>query len=285
MSESIKENAILNEILQWETELQDDSRTDFQRTFDRWFQRKLDEIPSGTKNILFKKIDSSLFHLHSFIQNSFIQQDAKKQILLSARSLNSDIEQLSDLHLLRIDQLHYLADLQTSKHRLYSFLQGGLTGTGGLLLTGLDIPAQTVLNLRAIQMISMCYGYEINNPYEMMISLKVYHASLMPKQLKYKSWLELKREGKKGASSYFYEGKEDVSNEESLEFLLKQIAKLSVISLFKRKLIAGVPLVSILVGAGFNYQVTRDICIFANKYYQYRYLEDTYAVGTGGNDE
>lgn len=275
MNDSVREKAVLDEITLWENNLQNDVRTDFQRTFDRWMNNKVDEIPNSMKRLFFKKLDASLFNLHSFIQSSFIQQDAKKQILLSAKALNKDISQINDLHMLPIDQLHYLADLQTSKHRLYSFLQGGITGTGGILLTGIDIPAQTILNLRSIQMVSMCYGYEINNPYEMMTSLKVYHASLMPKHLQYQQWVELKKEiDTDEGMYYFYEGNDDLANSHSLEFLLKQVAKLSVLSLFKRKIIAGLPLVSIMIGAGANYHHTRQITDFANKFYQYRLINE-----------
>lgn len=275
MNKTVRQKAILNEISLWEQELQNDVRTDLGRTFDRWIERKLDEIPDSMKQIFFEKLDASLFNLHSFIQNSLIQQDAKKQILLSAKALNEEIFQINDLDKLHIDQLHYLADLQTSKHRLYSFIQGGLTGTGGILLTGIDIPIQTILNLRSIQMVSMCYGYEINNPYEMMTSLKVYHASLLPKHLQYNQWHELKKEiNSDDDIFYFYEGKEDLSNRNSLEYIVKQVAKLSVLSLFKRKLVAGLPLVSMMIGAGMNYQHTRRITEFANKYYQYRFIND-----------
>ncbi|HZH60867.1 MAG TPA: EcsC family protein [Metabacillus sp.] len=276
MNELEREKAILDEIKVWEHELQNDVRTDFQRTFNRWLNRKMEDIPDQMKKMFYKKVDASLFNLHSVIQNSFIQHDAKKQILLSARALNENIKEISDLHLLSIDQLHYLADLQTSKHRLYSFFQGGITGTGGILLIGADIPLQTILNLRSIQMISMCYGYEINNPYEMMTSLKVYHASLMPKHLQYHQWNDLKEEVHlQNRMNYFYEGNEDLADVKSVEYLLKQIAKLSVLTLFKRKLIAGIPVVSMMIGAAGNYHATRQTTEFANKYYQYRLITET----------
>ena len=276
MNEIEREKEILEEIKLWENGLKNDVRTDFQRTFSRWLNRKLEDIPDRMKQVFYDKVDASLFNLHSVIQNSFIQQDAKKQIILSARALNENIREISDLQVLSIDQLHYLADLQTSKHRLYSFLQGGVTGTGGILLISADIPLQTILNLRSIQMISMCYGYEINNPYEMMTSLKVYHAALMPKHLQYNQWKELREEiHSENQMNYFYEGNEDFADVKSVEFLLKQIAKLSVLSLFKRKLVAGIPVISMMIGATTNYHATRQITEFANKFYQYRLIAET----------
>ena len=275
MNDKVRMQAILDEIFIWETEMRHDVRTDFQRNFDRWLYQKINNIPRSMQQLFYSKLDSSLFNLHSFVQSSIIQQDATKRILSSASTLNKDIHQISDLQSLPIDRLHYLADLQTSNHRLYSFLHGGISGTGGMLLTGLDIPTLTILHLRSIQMVAMCYGYEINNPYEMMTSLKVYHVSLMPKHLQYDHWRELKKDvDSEEGFFYFYDGKEELAQSHSLEFLMKQVAKLSVLTLFKKKLITGLPLVSIAIGAGVNYQVTRQITDFANKYYQYRLIKD-----------
>jgi EcsC protein family len=275
MKDTEHRKAVLKEITLWENELRTDIRTDLERAFNRWMNRKIDALPGSVKQILFKKIDASLFNLHSFIQNSLFQQDAKKQILLSAKVLNEHIVQIDDLHMLSIDQLHYLADLQTAKHRLYSFVQGGITGTGGIFLAGVDIPTQTILNLRSIQMVSMCYGYEINNPFEMMLSLKVYHAALLPRHLQYQQWQELKKEiAEMDGMYYFYGGKDDFADLNSLEFILKQVAKLSVLSLLKRKIVAGLPLFSIMIGAGVNYRITRQVTEFANKFYQYRLISE-----------
>jgi len=47
-----------------------------------------------------------------------------------------------------------------------------------------------------------------------------------------------------------------------------------VIALFRRKMIQGMPLVSIAIGAGANYQLTRKVTELAHKYYQYRYLKE-----------
>jgi len=279
------EKLLLAEIEKWEQELQKDIRTDVERTLHNWINKKMNELPVSVKQMLFSKFDECLFHLHSIIQGSYGQQDARNQILLTAKSLGEDIYQLKDLQSLSIDQLHYLANLQTSKHRIYSLIQGGMTGTGGILLSGVDIPAQILINLRAVQLIAMSYGYEINTPYEMMTSLKVFHASLMPKHLQSVAWSELKNEIHIGAAQdYFYEGEENLANNYDVEFLLKQIVKLSVIALLKKKIISGVPLISMIIGAGMNYRLTRQVTNFSNIYYQYRVIfeKNNHA---GGYDE
>ncbi len=47
-----------------------------------------------------------------------------------------------------------------------------------------------------------------------------------------------------------------------------------VIALFRKKLIQGIPLVSMAIGAGANYQLTRKVTEVAHKYYQLRYLKE-----------
>ncbi len=279
------EKLLLAEIEKWEQELQKDIRTDVERTLHKWINKKMNELPVSVKQMLFSKFDECLFHLHSIIQGSYGQQDARNQILLTAKSLGEDIYQLKDLQSLSIDQLHYLANLQTSKHRIYSLIQGGMTGTGGILLSGVDIPAQILINLRAVQLIAMSYGYEINTPYEMMTSLKVFHVSLMPKHLQSVGWSELKNDIHIGeAQAYFYEGEENLANNYDVEFLLKQIVKLSVIALLKKKIISGVPLISMIIGAGMNYRLTRQVTNFSNIYYQYRVIFEKNSHA-GGYDE
>jgi hypothetical protein len=54
---------------------------------------------------------------------------------------------------------------------------------------------------------------------------------------------------------------------------VQQLLKALVITLFRKKMISGVPLVSMAIGAVANYQVTRKVTHLAHKYYQLRYLK------------
>ena len=85
---------------------------------------------------------------------------------------------------------------QIARHRLYSFAQGGLAGTGGTLLLGTDIPAMAVINLRVVQLIAMTYGFEVNTPYEMMSSLRVFHTATLPARLQKEGWSILMNESR-----------------------------------------------------------------------------------------
>jgi hypothetical protein len=170
-----REVIVLNEIQDWERNLFEFEPNDFQLTYEKFLQQSFSLLPDKVQSQFFSVIDSWLFHLHSMIQGSQLQMDAKDRILSSGRIFHNDLETIEDLKKLSIEQLQYIAEQQIARHRLYSFAQGGLAGTGGPLLLSTDIPAIAVINLRVVQLIAMTYGVEVNTPFEMRTSLKVFH--------------------------------------------------------------------------------------------------------------
>jgi hypothetical protein len=267
-----RETEVLNEIKEWENHLLNYEANDLQLTYEKYLDRSFSLLPEKIQQQFFSVIDSWLFHLHGMIQGSQIQMDAKERILSSGRVFNKELHQIEDLRKLNIDQLQYIAMQQIARHRLYSFTQGGLAGTGGTLLLGTDIPAMAVINLRVVQLIAMTYGFEVNTPYEMMSSLKVFHTATLPPRLQKEGWSSLMSEMHSSNDLYFYEGNEEISDVTWLEQPIQQLFKAMVITIFRKKLIQGLPVVSMAIGAGTNYQLTRKVTEFAHNYYQLRYL-------------
>ncbi|WP_078545098.1 EcsC family protein [Litchfieldia alkalitelluris] len=270
------ELAILDEINEWAIQLAEYEQTDIEMTYDKGLEIGFELVPEEIRGEFFAKLDNWLFHLNAVIQGTQLQMDARQRIITNARAFDEDIEHLTDMKKLPLNQLTYLADHQIAKHRVYSFAQGGLAGTGGLLLVGTDILTMTIINLRAVQLIAMTYGYETNTPYEMMISLKVFHGATMPKNLKHQEWSSLVNDLYETAEEdyFFYEGNEHLINEAWLKAPLKQILKGVVIFLFRKKLIQGLPLIGMTIGASMNYQFSRQVTEYAHKFYQYRYLKE-----------
>ncbi|ULT55956.1 EcsC family protein [Neobacillus drentensis] len=269
-----RELVVLNEIRSWEKNLLSYEANDFQLLYEKYLERSFSLLPEKIQRQFFSVIDGWLFHLHSIIQGSQLQMDAKERILGSGRIFRKDIENIADLRKLDIDQLQYIAEQQIARHRLYSFTQGGLSGTGGTLLLGADIPAMAVINLRVVQLIAMTYGFEVNTPFEMMTSLKVFHTATLPPRIQKEGWASLIAELEQQEELYFYEGNEKISDISWLEQPIQQLFKAMVIMLFRKKAIQGIPLVSMAIGAATNYQLTRKVTDFAHKYYQLRYLKD-----------
>ncbi|MCH6268912.1 MULTISPECIES: EcsC family protein [Neobacillus] len=274
-----QERKKLAEIRQWEKNLLSYEANDFQLTYEKYLERSFSMIPENLQRQFFSGLDSWLFHLHGIIQGSQLQMDAKDRIITSARIFNKDTEKIEDLRQLDFNQLQYIAEQQIAKHRLYSFIQGGLAGTGGKLLLGTDIPAIAVINLRVVQLIAMSYGFEVNTPYELMTSLKVFHTATLPPRMKKDGWATLMAELEQNENPYFYEGTEEITDITWLEQPLQQLFKAVIITLFRKKLVQGVPLISMAIGAGANYQLTRKVTELAQKYYQLRYLKEKEEFG------
>ncbi|MDM5452491.1 EcsC family protein [Peribacillus simplex] len=268
-----REIKIWNEISEWQENLYQYERKDLSALYDKWLEQGFELLPDNVQQQFFEKLDTWLFHLHAMVQSSQIQIDARERILASARLFKEDIETLDDLNHLSIDQLNYIANQHIAKHRLYSFAQGGVSGSGSLLLLGSDIPAMTVINVRIVQLIAMSYGVEVNTPFEMMMALKVFNAGAMPKRLQGMAWEELIREVQNAEDDYFYLGIEELTNPTWMEQPLKQLLKAISITVFRKKLVRGIPFISMAIGAGANYQMTRNVSEFAQKFYQYRYLQ------------
>ncbi|MEH7108192.1 EcsC family protein [Bacillus sp. JJ1764] len=269
-----REKAAWQEIREWEEKLLSYEPNDFQLTYEKYLERSFSLLPSKVQKQFFTMLDTWLFHLHSLIQGSQLQMDAKERILASGRIFNQHIEKIEDLRHLEIDQLQYIAEQHMARHRLYSFFQGSLTGSGSTILLGTDIPAMAVINIRAVQLIAMTYGYEINTPNEMMNSLKVFHIATLPPQIQKNGWLALIKETEQYQHNYFYVGNDEMTNISWVEQPIQQLLKAFIIALFRKKLIQGIPLVSMAIGAGANYQLTRKVTNIAHKYYQLRYLKE-----------
>ncbi|MCS0789803.1 EcsC family protein [Cytobacillus firmus] len=267
-----REERVLTGIQEWENKLLNYEPNDLEMVYDKSLERSFSLMPEEVQQQFFSAMDSWLFHLHALIQGSQLQMDAKERILTAGRVFHSDIETIEDLKQLTIDQLQYIAQQQIARHRLYSFAQGGIAGSGSSLMLGTDIPAMAVINLRAVQLIAMTYGFEVNTPFEMMSSLKVFHAATLPPRMQGSAWEELKNELKNQKEFYFYEGKEELTDITWIEQPMKQLFKAMAIFLFRRKSVQGIPFISMAIGAGTNYQLTRKVTDFAHKYYQMRYL-------------
>lgn len=267
-----RESKILADIKEWEQNLYSYEPNDLELTYEKYMERAFSLLPEEAQREFFSVLDTWLFHLNALIQGSQLQQNAKERILSTGRVFQADINNISDLKKLSIDQLNYIAQQQIARHRFYSFTQGGLSGTGGPVVLSTDIPATAVINIRVIQLIAMTYGYEVNSPFEMMTALKVFHAATLPSRLQSLGWEQLINELHTTEEYYFYEGEEKLTDSSWLNQPIKQILKAVTILSFKNRKLRGIPFISMAIGAGMNYQLTRKVTDFAHNYYQMRYL-------------
>lgn len=267
-----RDEVVWEELQEWRQSLFEYESTDFENAYDKWIDQAFSLLPDSLQIQFFEKIDGWLFHLNSLLRGSQLQSEAPERILSVARSMNGNIHTLSDLRKLSVDKLTYLAEQQAARHRLYSLIQGGMTGSGKVVWVSSDFLAMLVINLRAIQLTAMSFGYDVQSPAGLLETLKVYHTATIPDRLKMFGWEDLMHDLKKEEEEYYYDIPERVTDQTWIDEPLKQVLKTALIVMFSKKKISGQPLLSMVIGAGINYRTTRNITDFALKYYQYKHL-------------
>ncbi|WP_078555490.1 EcsC family protein [Bacillus alkalicellulosilyticus] len=267
-----KEKKYLHEIIDWEEAYFEYDGTDFERAYQKWIEQGLNQLGENRQKKIVSSIDSFLFYLQSIVQNSSYHEEAVKRLIDQAKVFNSEIELVEDLKLLSMEQMNFMANQQVAKQRLLSFGQGGLSGFGGILLLGLDLPAMLIINLRAIQLTGLSYGYNLKRPFEMVVALKLFHVATLPKELQKYAWDELWSVVDNHYDELFYDGSEEITDLTWIQQPVRQLVKVTAISLLRKKLIQGLPLIGMAVGASVNYQFTKQITEVAQRFYQKRHL-------------
>ncbi|GIN74732.1 ABC transporter substrate-binding protein [Bacillus sp. J14TS2] len=272
MHVSKREEHLWEELHEWRQSFFEYEATDLENTYDQWLDKAFSLLPENIQDQFFSKVDDWLFQLNALLRGTTLQQEAAERILAVARSMNEPIHSMEDMKRMPVDQLTFLAEQQASKHRLYSLFQGGVTGSGQTLAMTSDFVAMLVINLRAVQLTAMSFGYDVQSPKGLLETLKVFNVATMPERMKMFGWEDLMEDLQKDDQQFYYEVPGRMTEPIWIDEPLKQFVKTVFILLFSKRKISGVPLISIMIGAGVNYQTTRKITRFAIKYYQYKHL-------------
>ncbi len=267
-----RDEKLWEELQDWRQSFFEYEATDFENAYDKWMDQIFTLLPLTLQAQFFEKMDNWFFQVNSLIRGTQFQNEIRTRILNAARSMSSEIATLDDMRQLPVDQLTFLAEQQAAKHRLYSLIQGGAAGSGQPILIGSDFLSTIVINLRAVQVIAMSYGYDVQSPAGLLETVKVYNTATMPDRLKMFGWEDLMDDLQKGDEAFYFDIHERIIDQTWLDEPLKQMLKISLILMFSRKKVSGVPLLSMAIGAGVNYNTTRQVTQFAVKYYQYKHM-------------
>ncbi|MCJ7839728.1 EcsC family protein [Lederbergia sp. NSJ-179] len=272
MNLSKREEHLWEELHEWRQAFFEYESTDLENTYDQWLDKAFSLLPENVQDQFLLKIDDWLFQLNSLLRGTKLQKEAAESILGVAKSMDEQVQSISDMRNMPVDQLTFLAEQQASKHRLYSLFQGGMTGSGQTLAISSDFVAMLVINLRAVQLIAMSFGYEVQSPKGLLETLKVYHVATMPERMKMFGWEDLMEDLQKNDQQFYYDTPARITELIWIDEPLKQLIKTAIILLFSKRKISGIPIFSVMIGAGVNYQTTRKVTRFALKYYQYKHL-------------
>src|SRR4051812_42741370 len=115
-----RDHAYWDRLMNWEQQLISYEGNDIEYSTASVIERLMQEIPENMRERVFSQVDNVLFNVHSLLQGSQLQTEARERILTSARIFQEDIETVLDLRKLTIDQLRYINRQQMARNRFYS---------------------------------------------------------------------------------------------------------------------------------------------------------------------
>ncbi|MBB6443601.1 EcsC family protein [Bacillus benzoevorans] len=142
---------------------------------DLWFWEKLGRMPfkiidKWTPAFIQKKIGAILDELGQYVQTggSYLSSVSSLSSYYSDPEIHS-LERAAKLPISRMDQT--VEKLSGSRKKIAA-LQGASTGIGGIFTITLDIPLLLGLQLKTLQDIAICYGYDPNDKKERLFIVK-----------------------------------------------------------------------------------------------------------------
>jgi len=261
-----REEVLLEELHNWRQSFFEYEASDIENSYDKWIDQAFSLLPDSLQLQFFEKLDDWLFQLNSLLRGTKLQNEASERILNAARSMNEDVESFSDMRKkMPVTQLTFLAEQQASRHRIYSLVQGSMAGSGQPLFITSDFIAMLVINLRAVQLTAMSFGYDVQSPAGLLETLKVFNVATMPERMKMYGWEDLMEDLQKEDEQFYFDIHERITDHTWVDEPLKELLKISLIILFSNRKVYGIPFISVAIGAGINYRTTRKVTHFAKK--------------------
>ncbi len=222
-----------------------------------------------------EKLDFSISKmLSNFVEGSMQLWDKMvnvDRVIESFQKKGDDVQCLTDISSLPISRNDDIANAYISKGRWLSAAEGAATGLGGILLLSADAVSLLALQLRTIQQIGYCYGFDVSRPEE-----KLFAAKLLAESYSHPSGKErdaLKNEMRTAAG--LLKGKTPINLLQKRLFVqgFAKIAQKIGIRFGSRKAAQIVPVFGSAVGCIVNQKITKEIAETAKEVYRERFLQ------------
>lgn len=142
---------------------------------DLWFWEKLGRLPfklmdKWTPKFIQTKMGSLIDELGQYVQTggSYLSSTSK----IKSYFPNLGIENTEDVNGLSISTMDKAVEGITKNRKNIATVQGAGTGIGGIFTLSIDIPFLLGLQLKTLQDIAICYGYDPNDKKERLFIIK-----------------------------------------------------------------------------------------------------------------
>ena len=183
----------------------------------------------------------------------------------------SDVHVIKDIQRLPVEQIEAISKFYSKQGEWLSAAEGVATGAGGFLLMGVDAASLLALQLRTIQQIGYCYGFDVTQPEEKIFAVKLLvEGYTHPMRQDRRTLLEEMRAAAKLMKTNSPLGL--LQKRMFVQGLTKAAQKIGI-SLGGRKTAQVLPFIGAVVGGVMNKKITKDIANIAQEVYRDRLLQ------------
>ena len=238
------------------------------------FSAETEETPNDKKSMK-DKISASIGDaLAKFIEGSLQIWEKLVDpltIFKTFEKLGHPILSLDEVKSLPPELRDQAADNYIRQGEWASTAEGAATGVGGVFLLAADAVSLLALQLRMIQQIGYCYGFNVNKPEERLFAVKLLAEAYQHPAMKERD--ALMREMHMAAN--LLKGKIPfmLLKNRFFAYGLSKVGQAIGIKIAGRKIAQFVPLVGAIAGGYINRRVTKDIALIAKEVYRLRVEE------------
>lgn len=204
-----------------------------------------------------------------------------QKILEEAQALGIEVGSIAELAEVDLEKLDRLSAQQIMSNKLMAAVEGAITGAGGFAGIAVDIPVVIGVSLRVTQQIGESYGFDMSEPMMRHVALRALSLGTAGTAgSKAIALTEMEVLGTMLRAGWTYErmaahsqlGAAIKALKAATKHLPREISK----QVTKRVLVKAVPVLSVGVGAAFNYWLISSTAFSARMLFRKLYLERKY---------
>lgn len=241
-----------------------------------WFWERLGRLPfklldKFTPAFIQNKIGLLLDELGKYVQNggSYLSSTSR----IPAYYPHHPVETLGDVNQLPISTMDDAANRLSKGRKKVATVQGASTGFGGILTLSLDIPLLLGLQLKTLQDLAICYGYDPKDKQERLFIIKCLQfvsSDIVGKQTILKQLTAFDRKGS-------YEKREAMSELQGWREVVFSYRD----NFGWKKLFQMVPIAGLVFGAFINRSAINDLAEAGQMLYRKRRIEERLRMSEG----
>ncbi len=180
------------------------------------------------------------------------------------------VQKIEDFKRMPVEYLDVLSKSFLKKSSIYAALQGAGLSTGSFALIFVDLSTLFLVNITMILQIGACYGFDPTTLSEKDFALHIFYlasSSGRERNEEVKEIVSLMDDLGKGV---FNKASSVLSSDQGIKGFINH----AIIKFVKKGITRKFPIISVPLGAGYNYLYTREVALHACMFYRKRFVQN-----------